>query len=52
MKIIAYSYVSGKTYHFESLEKAEEFTHISAQRILACVRTGNKWRMWTFDEDL
>lgn len=50
MKVIAYSYANGKQYTFDSLEEASRFTHVSEKRILACIRNGQKWNMWEFDE--
>ena len=52
MKVIAYSYVNGKQYIFETLEEASQFTRVSEKRILACIRTGHRWKMWEFDEGL
>lgn len=50
MKVIAYCFVNKKHYTFGSVEEAAKFTRISEARILACIRNGQKWRMWIFDE--
>lgn len=40
---------SYKGHKFYSFQEAEEVTHVSELRIRACIRSGQRWRGWTFD---
>ena len=51
MKIIAWFGKEPKPYHFANLIEASTFTQISEKRILFCIKSGQRWRAWTFDEE-
>lgn len=47
-KIIGF--IGDKSYLFDSIQQASEESKISVKRIEQCIKTGNKWKMWCFDE--
>lgn len=49
--IIALCIWDGKTERFKTLEEAEKKTCISRKRICRLIKTGGKWKGWTFDVD-
>lgn len=47
--ILGFCLFDGSTQRFSSIEEAEKETLISRKRIKWLIRTGHKWKGWTFD---
>lgn len=50
MKIIGICLSTKKTFVFENIKEASETSRIQPGYIMRCIRTGQKWKLWCFDE--